>query len=275
MIRLTSISSLALAVALGPAWAEVPAATIKSLSAPARVETRIGTLEFKDGVPSAETARTVYDALDFTQRARRLQQQLPRRLGLRASARACSSIGAEDERRRHLLGADGRELAVPDRERRHGLLHVGHRPQRRPDGDRAAVRRRRHDQRHVVLLDHRHRRPRPRPRARRQVPDRAARLRRAAARGRLLRRAFEDQPRALRRARLPRRRRPEAGGRERQGEPEDLPLRAGQLRHQHRPGAGPARCGWRPSRRSRRRSSSRAPASRSTPSRRATTASSR
>lgn len=29
---------------LGPAWAEVPAATIESLSAPARVETRIGTL---------------------------------------------------------------------------------------------------------------------------------------------------------------------------------------------------------------------------------------
>ena len=66
MIRLTSISSLALAAALGPAWAEVPEATIESLSAPARIETRIGTLEFKDGVPSAETAERIFDTLDFT-----------------------------------------------------------------------------------------------------------------------------------------------------------------------------------------------------------------
>ena len=141
------------------------------------------------------------------------------------------------ERRRHLLRADGRELAVPDRQRRHGLLPLGDRPEQRPDGDRAAVGRRRHHQRHVVLLDHRHRRSRSRPRPRRQVSDRAARLRRAAARGRLLRRAFEDEPRPLRRARLSRRQRPEARGRERQGEPEDLSLRAGRLRHQHRAGA--------------------------------------
>ena len=29
------------------------------------IETRIGTLEFKDGAPSAETAEKVYDTLDF------------------------------------------------------------------------------------------------------------------------------------------------------------------------------------------------------------------
>ena len=40
--------------------------TVQSLSAPDSIETRIGTLEFSDGVPSAETARTVYDTLDFT-----------------------------------------------------------------------------------------------------------------------------------------------------------------------------------------------------------------
>ncbi|PJN96008.1 hypothetical protein CNY89_05120 [Amaricoccus sp. HAR-UPW-R2A-40] len=66
MIRLATISSLALAVGLGPVWAEIPAAVIESLSAPARVETKIGPLEFKDGVPSAETAARVYDTLDFT-----------------------------------------------------------------------------------------------------------------------------------------------------------------------------------------------------------------
>jgi hypothetical protein len=31
------------------------------------VETRLGTLEFKDGAPSAATVEKVYDNLDFTQ----------------------------------------------------------------------------------------------------------------------------------------------------------------------------------------------------------------
>jgi hypothetical protein len=66
MIRLTSISALALAAALGPAWAEVPQATIESLSAPASIDTRIGALEFRDGVPSAETAERIFDTLAFT-----------------------------------------------------------------------------------------------------------------------------------------------------------------------------------------------------------------
>ena len=35
-------------------------------STPDRLETRLGTLEFEDGVPSRETAETVYDHLDFT-----------------------------------------------------------------------------------------------------------------------------------------------------------------------------------------------------------------
>ena len=66
MIRLTSISSLALAAALGPAWAEVPEATIESLSAPdarrdpdrhARVQGRRA---------DRRDRRAVYDTLDFT-----------------------------------------------------------------------------------------------------------------------------------------------------------------------------------------------------------------
>jgi hypothetical protein len=32
---------------------------------PDKVETRIGTLNFVDGVPTAETTQTVYDHLDF------------------------------------------------------------------------------------------------------------------------------------------------------------------------------------------------------------------
>lgn len=68
-IRPTSTRAAATAVlGLATAWgaaAQVPEATIRALSAPDRVETRIGTLEFEDGAPTAETAQTVYDAMDF------------------------------------------------------------------------------------------------------------------------------------------------------------------------------------------------------------------
>ena len=37
-----------------------------AISTPNRVETRIGTLDFKDGAPSAATVAKIYDNLDFT-----------------------------------------------------------------------------------------------------------------------------------------------------------------------------------------------------------------
>jgi len=46
--------------------AQVSQETLESLSTPDKVETSIGTLEFKDGAPSVETAEKVYDALAFT-----------------------------------------------------------------------------------------------------------------------------------------------------------------------------------------------------------------
>jgi hypothetical protein len=46
--------------------AQVPQETLESLSTPDTVETSIGTLEFRDGAPSVETAEKVYDALAFT-----------------------------------------------------------------------------------------------------------------------------------------------------------------------------------------------------------------
>ncbi|HVD70565.1 MAG TPA: DUF1254 domain-containing protein [Actinomycetota bacterium] len=39
--------------------------TLNSISAPEKLESRLGTLEFTDGVPSAKTAETAYDQLDF------------------------------------------------------------------------------------------------------------------------------------------------------------------------------------------------------------------
>ncbi|WP_416384470.1 DUF1254 domain-containing protein [Roseibium aggregatum] len=66
MFRLPLISCLALSATLSPTWAEVSKTTVESLSAPASVETSLGTLKFKDGVPSAETAKQLFDTLDFT-----------------------------------------------------------------------------------------------------------------------------------------------------------------------------------------------------------------
>jgi hypothetical protein len=43
----------------------VSSETLASISAPEQLESRLGTLEFTDGVPSAKTVETVYDQLDF------------------------------------------------------------------------------------------------------------------------------------------------------------------------------------------------------------------
>ncbi len=66
MIRRTLISSFAFALTAGSALADVSADIVKSLSAPATVETRAGKLDFRDGVPTEETAQKIRDTLDFT-----------------------------------------------------------------------------------------------------------------------------------------------------------------------------------------------------------------
>ena len=65
-IRGFLLGGCGLLLAGSPAFSEVSTETIKSLSAPGTVETRAGKLEFHDGVPTEETARQVYDTLDFT-----------------------------------------------------------------------------------------------------------------------------------------------------------------------------------------------------------------
>ena len=43
----------------------VPAETLRSISTPDRVESRLGSLEFRDGAPTKATAELLYDHLDF------------------------------------------------------------------------------------------------------------------------------------------------------------------------------------------------------------------
>jgi hypothetical protein len=45
--------------------AQVSRETLESISTPDKVETDLGTLQFKEGAPTAETAQKVYDGLDY------------------------------------------------------------------------------------------------------------------------------------------------------------------------------------------------------------------
>ncbi|HMQ93228.1 MAG TPA: DUF1254 domain-containing protein [Amaricoccus sp.] len=63
--RLCCGTALALLLS-GTASAQVSEEALQSISTPASVETRIGTLDFPNGTPSDDTATAVYDHLDFT-----------------------------------------------------------------------------------------------------------------------------------------------------------------------------------------------------------------
>jgi hypothetical protein len=92
---LAPLGSALMALATLPAVAEVSKETLESLSAPDRMGTSIGTLEFKDGAPSTETAEKVYDAIDFT-RALNVYNNSFRGASAYAIAQGLESIGAED-----------------------------------------------------------------------------------------------------------------------------------------------------------------------------------
>jgi hypothetical protein len=65
-VRTRTMLAAALISAL--AFTSVRAADIPpQITTPDKVETRIGTLEFKDGAPSAATVDKIYDNLDFKQ----------------------------------------------------------------------------------------------------------------------------------------------------------------------------------------------------------------
>jgi len=96
MLRFLVVGGLLFGLALSvSAEAQVSEQTLKSLSTPDKVEPRIGTLEFKDGAPSAETVDKVFDTLNFT---RGLDAFLNSYGGASAYAirQGFLSIGAED-----------------------------------------------------------------------------------------------------------------------------------------------------------------------------------
>jgi len=81
-------------VAIQPAAAQVSQETLDALSAPDKIETHIGTLEFKDGAPTVDTAKKVYDTLDFT-RALNAYNNSFRGASALAIVKGFESIGAK------------------------------------------------------------------------------------------------------------------------------------------------------------------------------------
>jgi len=62
---------------------------------PDKVETRLGTLEFKDGAPSSESVSKIYDNLDFTHAFDAFQNTL-QGVSLQAARKGLQSIGVQD-----------------------------------------------------------------------------------------------------------------------------------------------------------------------------------
>ena len=74
---------------------EVSSETLKSISTPDKVESRLGTLEFDDGAPSEATAALLYDNLDFQHGVQAFLGALPG-ASLAAVRRGFLSMGVED-----------------------------------------------------------------------------------------------------------------------------------------------------------------------------------
>lgn len=92
---LTTLASCLLLAAPHLVVAQESSAIPASLTTPDKVETRIGTLEFKDGAPTVETAAKVYDTLDFT-RALNVFNNSFRGASAYAIRKGFLGIGAED-----------------------------------------------------------------------------------------------------------------------------------------------------------------------------------
>lgn len=93
--RCMSVTCVMLFTFLSAASADVPHATIESLSASDSLDTRVGVLEFKDGVPSSKTANQVFDAIDFT-RALNVYNNSFRGASAYGLRQGFQSIGAKD-----------------------------------------------------------------------------------------------------------------------------------------------------------------------------------
>jgi len=84
----------ACAVLLNPLLASAQSMPPASITTPNRVESKIGTLEFKDGVPSRATAEKAYDQIDFTYAYRAFMDNM-RGVSIHALRKGMQDIGVK------------------------------------------------------------------------------------------------------------------------------------------------------------------------------------
>ena len=138
------------------AVAQIPA----SITTPDTVETRIGTLEFKDGAPSKATLDKAYDQIDFTHAYDAFVNTM-QGVSLVAARRGFLEAGVKDNEILIFSELMDCQVAVPHRQRRHRVLPGLHRRLQGPDGIRGAAQGAGGSGRHVVPLGHGFRLARP------------------------------------------------------------------------------------------------------------------
>jgi len=89
------VVAVAGAIFTGSAAAQPTAGIPRSLSTPDKVETRIGTLQFHDGLPSKETLDRVYDNLDFSHAVRAFADTL-QGVSIYALRKGLCDVGVKD-----------------------------------------------------------------------------------------------------------------------------------------------------------------------------------
>jgi hypothetical protein len=90
------VASVAICTTLAlPQLANAQVPISPSISTPDKVESRLGVLEFKDGVPSKATEEKVYDNLDFTYAFRAFMDNM-RGVSIHALRKGMQSIGVKD-----------------------------------------------------------------------------------------------------------------------------------------------------------------------------------
>ena len=215
------------------AAAQTAPAIPPSITTPDRVESSIGTLEYKDGAPSKETVAKAYDYLDLMHGVEAFVNAY-QGASVAAIFKGMEEAGVPNNTAlifSELMDAKSLFLtANADTVYFWVNLDVTQGPIVVETPPLVA----RRGRRHVVPVGHRLRPARSRPGRRGQVPVRAARLQGRGAGQRLLRPEDAHHPRHHARAVLPREQRPEAGGRADQEDAQGLSLPARRIRHEHR-----------------------------------------
>jgi hypothetical protein len=103
------------------AAAQTSSAIPAAITTPDRLETSLGTLEFKDGAPSKETVAKIYDNLDLMHGVEAFVNAY-QGASVAALFKGFNDAGVPDNTAPDLVGADGCKVPVPDRECGHDLF---------------------------------------------------------------------------------------------------------------------------------------------------------